>query len=113
MDAEYQACGAFAREVLSLRKLLRELCVLCHVLWTGEARFVKSDNKTGVSFCSDRKGTKRTKHIDIMHHFARDRVASGELNFVFCKSEENVADCLTKALPRLLFEAGLRGLGML
>jgi hypothetical protein len=58
MDAEYQACGAVVREVLSLRKLLRELCVLCHVLWTGEACVVKCDNKAVVLLCSDRKETK-------------------------------------------------------
>jgi hypothetical protein len=48
--------------------------------------------------CSDRKETKRAKHIDFVHHFARDRVAIGELKFVYCKSEETVSDCLTKAL---------------
>jgi hypothetical protein len=44
---------------------------------------------------------------------ARDRVASGELKFGYCKSKENVSDCLTKELPRALLEMGLRGLGML
>jgi hypothetical protein len=37
------------------------------------------------------------KHIDIIQHFACDRVVIEELHFVFCKSEENVSDCLTKA----------------
>jgi hypothetical protein len=68
------------------------------------------DNKAAVSLCSDRKETKHAKHIDIVHHFARDRVASGELKFVYCKSEENASDCLTKALPRPLLEMSLRGL---
>jgi hypothetical protein len=55
---------------------------------------------------------KRVKHIDIIHHFARNHVASGELSFVYCKSEDNVSDCLAKALPRSLIEKGLAGLGM-
>jgi hypothetical protein len=113
MDAEYQACGSVAREALSLRKLLCEFSVLCREMWPGEASVVLCDNKAAVSLCSDRKETKRAKHIDIVHHFARDRVASGELKFVYCKSEENVSDCLTQALPRPLLEMGLRGLGML
>jgi hypothetical protein len=62
--------------------------------------------------CKDRKEGQRVKHIDVIHHFARDHVASGELSFVSCKSEENVSDCLTKALSRPLFEKGLEGLGM-
>jgi hypothetical protein len=86
---------------------------LCCVGKCGQGRPLLCDNKAAVSSCSDRKETKRTKHIDIVHHFARDRVASGELKFVYCKSEENVSDCLTKALPRPLLEMGLRGLGML
>jgi hypothetical protein len=57
--------------------------------------------------------TKRVKNIDIMHHFARDHVASGELMFLYCKSEDNGSDCLTKALPQPLFQVGLVGLGML
>jgi hypothetical protein len=53
------------------------------------------------------------KHIDIIHHFARDHVASGELRFAYCRSADNVSDCLTKALPRRAYEANLCGLGML
>jgi hypothetical protein len=37
------------------------------------------------------------KHIDIIHHFACDRVVIEELQFVYCRSEGNVSDCLTKA----------------
>jgi hypothetical protein len=83
MDAEYQACGLVAREALSLRKLLCEFSVFCWEMWPGEASVVLCDNKAAVSLCSDRKETKLTKHIDIVHHFSRDRVASGELKFVY------------------------------
>ena len=92
MDAEYQACGAVAREALSLRKLLREFAVLCEELSPREASRVFCDNKAAVSLCQDRKETKRAKHIDILYHFARDREASGELKFVHCKSKDNVSD---------------------
>jgi hypothetical protein len=113
MDAEYQACGAATREALSLRKLLREVSMLCRVLWPGEATVILRDTKAAVSLSLDRKETKRAKHIDIVHHFARDHVASGDVRFVYCKSEDNVSDRLTKALSRSLFETGLKGLGML
>jgi hypothetical protein len=115
MDAEYQACGSVAREalILSLRKLLCEFSVLCREMWPGKASVVLCDNKAAVSLCSDDKKTKRATHIDIIHHFACDQFASGELKFLCCKSKENVSDCLTEALPRPLLEMGLRGLGML
>jgi hypothetical protein len=74
---------------------------------------IRCDNKAALSLCKDRKEGQRVKHIDVIHHFARDHVASGELSFVYCKSEENVSDCLTKALSRPLFEKGLEGLGII
>ena len=71
------------------------------------------DNQAAPTLCQDRKGSQRVKHIDIIHHFARDHVASGELQFLYCRSEDNVSDVWTKALPRAMFETCLVGLGML
>jgi hypothetical protein len=87
--------------------------MLCRVLWPGEATVILCDNKAAVSLCLDGKEMKRAKHIDIVHHLARDHVASGDVRFVYCKSEDTVWDCLTKALSMSLSEAGLKGLGML
>jgi hypothetical protein len=112
MDAEYQACGAAAREGLSLIKALGELTSLSADFPLQGPVVIGCDNKAALSLCKDRKEGQRVKHIDIIHHFARDHVASGELSFVNCKSEDNVSDCLTKALPRSLFEKGFVGLGM-
>jgi hypothetical protein len=70
---------------------------------------VGCEDKSALSSCKDRKEGQRVKHIDIIHHFVRDLVACGELAFVFCKSENNVSDDLTKALLTLLFERDLKG----
>jgi hypothetical protein len=113
IDAEYQVCGSVAREAMSLRKLLCGFSVLCQEIWPWEASVVMCDKKAAESLCCDRKETKRAKHIDIVHHFSRDWVASDGLKLVFCKSKETVSDCLTKALPRPLLEVGLSGQGNL
>ena len=113
MDAEYQACGAVAREGLSVLKALDELALLCADFPIVGPLSIYCDNKAAISLCKDRKEGQRVKHIDIIHHFARDHVASGELQFVYCKSADNVSDCLTKALARPVFEVCLVGLGML
>jgi hypothetical protein len=113
MDAEYQACGAAAREGMSLRKALGEMALLSWDFFLGGLVIIKCDNKAALSLCKDRKEGQQVKHVDVIHHFARDHVASGELSFVYCKSVENVSDCLTKVLSRPLFEKGLEGLGMI
>jgi hypothetical protein len=113
MEAEYQACGAVAREGLSLLKALDELALLSDDFPIPGPLAVFCDNQAALSLCKDRKEGQRVKHIDIIHHFARDHVASGELQFVYCRSADNVSDCLTKALPYASFHVGLVGLGML
>jgi len=43
----------------------------------------------------------------------RERVESGEIAFTYCRSADNASDLFTKALPRHLFEAGLKSLGVI
>jgi len=43
----------------------------------------------------------RTKHIDSRCHFIRERVESEEVKLVNVRTNEQLADLLTKTLPRL------------
>jgi len=42
---------------------------------------------------------KRAKHIDVCHHFIK-KVEKGEFTPVYIPSKDNVADLLTKPLPK-------------
>ena len=46
-----------------------------------------------------------SKHIDIRHHFIREHVAAKEIALKCVRSKVNVADTLTKPLPRPSFLA--------
>jgi hypothetical protein len=92
MDAEYQAFGAATREGLTLGKALGEMALLSSGFPLGGPRVIRCDNKAALPLCKDRKEGQHAKHTDIIHHFARDHVASGELSFVYCKSEDYVSD---------------------
>ena len=97
-----------------MAKLLCELVLLSRGDFPMQGPIVVAvDNKAALALTKENKETQRSKHIDIIHHYCREKVLSGELQFVYCKSADNVSDCLTKALSRPLFEAGLRGLGMI
>ena len=49
--------------------------------------------------------TPNLKHIDIRHHFNRERVANGEFKVVYVPSEDHHADFITKPLHQGAFEA--------
>jgi hypothetical protein len=42
----------------------------------------------------------RIKHIDNRHHQCREQVELGTVIYAHCASKDNLADCLTKPLPR-------------
>jgi len=43
---------------------------------------------------------KRTKHIDVHYHFVKEKVEKGKFTPVYIPSKDNVADLLTKPLPK-------------
>ncbi|KAI5340824.1 hypothetical protein L3X38_020098 [Prunus dulcis] len=51
----------------------------------------------------------KTKHINRRYHFIRDALQDGVVDLRYCKSEEQVAEIFTKALPKDRFNY-LRGL---
>ena len=46
----------------------------------------------------------RTKHIELQHHFAREKIESHEIELIYCSISENVVDIVTKPVGRIHFE---------
>jgi hypothetical protein len=57
------------------------------------------DNQGAVKLLKYPIASQRSKHIDVLHHFARKMVARKEVEFVYCPTGEMAADFLTKAVP--------------
>ena len=93
-EAEYQAASMAAREALWLRQILPSLKVPCTPMT------IKCDSMGALKSLRNPQITQRTKHIDVMHHFVRERREKGEIDFVYVPGKENVADMLTKPLPK-------------
>ncbi|GKG10763.1 hypothetical protein Tco_0342163 [Tanacetum coccineum] len=58
------------------------------------------DNKSAITLCCNNVQHSRSKHIDIRHHFIREQVEIGVVELYFVRTEYQLADIFTKALPR-------------
>nr|GEY14505.1 integrase, catalytic region, zinc finger, CCHC-type, peptidase aspartic, catalytic [Tanacetum cinerariifolium] len=54
----------------------------------------------------------RTKHIDVIYHFIKEKVEKGIVKLFFVGTEYQLADMFTKALPEERFKYLVRRLGM-
>lgn len=98
-EAEYMAAAAAVKEALWLRKL-------CESLDTPIATIkIRCDNQSAIKLLRNPIFSVRSKHIDIAHHFARERVLSKEVEFSYVPTTEMAADVLTKILPQSKHEA--------
>lgn len=105
-EAEYISAASATKEALWLRKLLADLKVAPGTIE------IKSDNQGALKLLRNPISSLRTKHIDVAHHFARERVMRGEVSFSFVSTSYMLADALTKALPSSKFELCRAGMGM-
>ena len=91
-EAEYMAAAA-ATKALWLRKLMNDLrqTVSTVTIW--------ADNQGAVKLLKNPITSLRSKHIDVIYHFMRERVARKEVAFEYVKTERMLTDYLTKPVP--------------
>ena len=105
-EAEYIALTEGAKEMVWLRRLLKEL----GSEQTGPTS-VRSDNLGSITLSHDATYHARTKHINVAYHFIRERIASNEATVTYVQSEENLADVMTKALDAPQHKYLMEGIG--
>ncbi|UYV81278.1 hypothetical protein LAZ67_20000641 [Cordylochernes scorpioides] len=100
-ESEYIALCEAGKEAVYLRALLDEMGF--GELLNGPT-VLKTDNQGAQQLARNPVYHARTKHIDIKWHFIRSICSDGLVEVVHTPTQENVADILTKGLPR--FKAG-------
>jgi hypothetical protein len=70
------------------------------------------DNKSAISLSKNPVFHERSKHIDIRYHFIRECVEEGRVDIDYIRTSDQLADVLTKALGRLMFQELRRRIGM-
>ena len=105
-EAEYMASAQAVREALWLKKLLGDFGIKVG------AMPIYTDSQGALKLLKHPIASIRSKHIDVIHHFARERVSRKEVCFAYCSTDEMVADCFTKPLPVSKFMFCLSGMGV-
>ena len=105
-EAEYMAAAYSIKEGLWLRTLLRDLGMEIGTIT------ICADNQSAIKLLKNPVFSMRSKHIDIIYHFARERVALKDIAFKYISTDEMIADALTKPLPAGKFSYCRDGMGM-
>jgi hypothetical protein len=96
-EAEYIAAAACCSQLLWIKSQLRDFGVLLDCVP------ILCDNTSAINISKNPVQHSKTKHIEIRHHFLRDNVEKGNVELLFCKSEDQLADIFTKPLCRESF----------
>lgn len=96
MEAEYMALTHTAQQALWMYSFMSEVGLKLEL-----PAVLHGDNAASIALTLNTKGHACAKHINIRHHYIRERVAEGQIELVQIPSKENLADILTKLLPRV------------
>ncbi|UYV61924.1 hypothetical protein LAZ67_1007079 [Cordylochernes scorpioides] len=107
-ESEYIALCEAGKEAVYLRTLLDEMG-FGELL--NEPTVLKTDNQGAQQLARNPVHHARTKHIDIKWHYIRSICSDGLIEVVHIPTQENVADILTKGLPRVLYDKHVAELG--
>ena len=96
-EAEYISAGCLCAQLLWMQQQLRDY----GLIQKETNMFV--DNKSAIALTENSMFHSRTKHIDIRHHFIRDHVEKKDIVVIYTPTDYQIADALTKYLPKERF----------
>ena len=107
-EAEYVSAVEATAQAIWLRFVLSDFGEE-HV----EPTTILCDNTSAIAITKNPVHHHKTRHINRRFHFIRDALQNGEIDLMYCKTEEQVADILTKALAKDRFEYLRKKLGVI
>ncbi|GJV62094.1 retrovirus-related pol polyprotein from transposon TNT 1-94 [Tanacetum coccineum] len=104
-DADHAGCKDDCKSTLGGLQFLGEKLVSwsskkqdCTAMFTAEAKY------SAIAISCNPVQHSKTKHIDIRYHFIKEHVEKGTVELYFVRTEYQLADLFTKALPKERFE---------
>ncbi|CAL2239263.1 unnamed protein product [Prunus armeniaca] len=106
-EAEFRGMTKGICELLWLRKLLIEL-----VYKPASTMNLFCDNKTAIVIAQNSIQHDRIKHVEVDRHFIKQKLQAKVCQFPLVKSEDQLADILTKTISSKAFHNSLDQLGI-
>lgn len=98
-EAEFVAAATCSCQAIWLRRMLDVIGSQQH-----SPTIIYCDNISTIKLSRNPVFHGRSKHIDVRFHFLRDLCLEGVIELRFCKTEDQVADIMTKALKQPAFK---------
>ncbi|GJY57380.1 retrovirus-related pol polyprotein from transposon TNT 1-94 [Tanacetum coccineum] len=105
-EAEYVSLSACCAQVLWMRTQLTDYGFHFNKIP------IYYDSKSAIAISCNPVQHSRTKHIAVRYHFIKEHVEKGTIELYFVKTDYQLADLFTKALPVDRFNYLVRRLGM-
>ena len=100
-EAEYMSLTLAAQEAIWLNRLLAELQFQKE---PSKPALIYEDNQSAICMAKNPQFHGRSKHIAIKYHFIRDETKKGTIDVQYCRTDDMIADILTKGLYAERFE---------
>lgn len=106
-EAEFRGMAKGLCELLWLRRLMTEIGFAPNCEMN-----LFCDNKATIDISHNPVQHDRTKHVEVDRHFIKQNLEDGIICFPYVKSEDQIADILTKAVSSKTFYISLDKLGV-
>lgn len=109
-EAEYIGQTQATKEAVWLRNLLAELTYMNER--DIPTTIIYGDNQGAIALAKNPKFHGRSKHIDIQHHYVREKVEDRTVGLKYIETSKQIADGLTKPLSKVPFLQFRKALGL-
>lgn len=90
-EAEFVSLCSTVKETVWIRKLAYELDLI-----DPRPTIIYCDNQSAIKIATNEKSCHRTRHMHVQASYPREQAENGEIELHFVKSEDQLADMLTK-----------------
>ncbi|KAK1601695.1 hypothetical protein QYE76_016430 [Lolium multiflorum] len=108
-ESEYIAASEASSEAVWMKRFIVELGVVPSAL---DPFVIYCDNMGAIANAQEPRSHKRLKHIKLRYHSIREYIEDGEVKICKVHTDLNVADPLTKALPRAKHDQHQNAMGV-